>query len=133
MKAAMQITSNNLWIPTQRETARVGLAALPMPAALEFTTDYEQEVIASSRAYHDHHFDCKQCIAAGRGRVYAQRCEVGARLFTIYTKGPLAVDALESDAEGAARGGSSVAAAPKAQKLPPVGNTGGSFRSGQHV
>lgn len=35
-------------------------------------------------AYHQHHFACPTCIAAGRGAVYGLRCGVGAALWTSY-------------------------------------------------
>jgi hypothetical protein len=35
-------------------------------------------------AYHDHHFNCPTCIAAGRGSQYGQRCDVGKALWTGY-------------------------------------------------
>lgn len=35
-------------------------------------------------AYHEHHFGCSTCIAAGRGAVYGLRCGVGAALWNTY-------------------------------------------------
>lgn len=110
--------------------ARYGLAASPALSAQGSTTiEAQQNELAS--AYHVHHFDCPQCIAAGRGRVYSARCETGQRLFTACQNWPADLKG-ESEAEGAARGGSAATVAPQAHKLPPVGNTGGSFRSVQH-
>ncbi len=37
-----------------------------------------------SAAYHDHHFKCQTCIAAGRGARYGQRCGVGTTLWSRY-------------------------------------------------
>ena len=36
-------------------------------------------------AYHAHHFNCPQCIAAGRGQQYGGRCAVGLALWSDYT------------------------------------------------
>jgi hypothetical protein len=36
-------------------------------------------------AYQRHHFNCKSCIAAGRGSRYGQRCGVGTALWALYT------------------------------------------------
>lgn len=35
-------------------------------------------------AYMTHHFNCKTCIAAGRGQRYGWRCGRGAALWTLY-------------------------------------------------
>ena len=35
-------------------------------------------------AYHQHHFACPTCIAAGRGAVYGLRCGVGSALWNAY-------------------------------------------------
>ena len=37
-----------------------------------------------AEAYHAHHFNCKDCIAAGRGAIYGLRCGVGAALWSHY-------------------------------------------------
>lgn len=34
--------------------------------------------------YHDHHFSCQTCIAAGRGNQNGQRCGIGMALWTAY-------------------------------------------------
>ena len=39
---------------------------------------------ALAAAYHDHHVGCSTCIAAGRGAVYGDRCDVGALLWNCY-------------------------------------------------
>jgi len=39
---------------------------------------------AAARTYHAHHFSCHDCIAAGRGSRYGQRCGTGAALWTGY-------------------------------------------------
>ncbi len=38
-----------------------------------------------AKAYHLHHFNCPQCIAAGRGERYGGRCAVGLALWIGYT------------------------------------------------
>lgn len=38
-----------------------------------------------AKAYHLHHFNCPQCIAAGRGARYGWRCTVGLVLWNDYT------------------------------------------------
>jgi len=43
---------------------------------------------AADRAYLDHHFNCQQCIAAGRGDQYCPRCDVGAPLWLAYCSIP---------------------------------------------
>ncbi len=35
-------------------------------------------------AYHEHHFNCPICIAAGRGSRYGQRCGAGMALWRAY-------------------------------------------------
>ena len=37
-------------------------------------------------AYHDHHFACQTCIAAGRGSRYGLRCGTGAALWRAYAQ-----------------------------------------------
>ena len=37
-----------------------------------------------AQAYHDHHFVCGTCIAAGRGSIYGLRCGTGAALWINY-------------------------------------------------
>lgn len=37
-------------------------------------------------AYHAHHFNCRFCIAAGRGAQYGLRCGVGAALWRAYSE-----------------------------------------------
>ncbi len=37
-----------------------------------------------STAYYLHHFGCADCIAAGRGAAYGERCAVGAGLWAAY-------------------------------------------------
>lgn len=43
---------------------------------------------AAAQAYHAHHFQCQQCIAAGRGEQYGQRCTDGLALWKAY-QGPV--------------------------------------------
>ena len=38
-----------------------------------------------AKAYHAHHFNCRTCIAAGRGTPYGGRCAAGLALWTTYT------------------------------------------------
>ena len=40
---------------------------------------------SAAQAYHAHHFNCHQCIAAGRGIRYGRRCIVGLALWSDYT------------------------------------------------
>ncbi len=44
----------------------------------------EREAIAAT-AYHQHHFSCPMCIAAGRGEQYGTRCTVGLALWDDYS------------------------------------------------
>ena len=37
-----------------------------------------------AQAYHEHHFNCLTCIAAGRGSQYGQRCGAGMALWRAY-------------------------------------------------
>ena len=37
-----------------------------------------------AQAYHEHHFNCPTCIAAGRGSRYGQRCGAGMALWQAY-------------------------------------------------
>jgi len=39
-----------------------------------------------ARAYHEHHFKCAICKAAGRGSQYSLRCGTGAALWIPYTE-----------------------------------------------
>lgn len=53
---------------------------------------------AADQAYLAHHFNCPQCIAAGRGNQYSLRCDVGAPLWMAYvgtttTEPPLTTEA----------------------------------------
>ncbi len=40
---------------------------------------------SAAQAYHAHHFNCHQCIAAGRGTRYGRRCAAGLALWNDYT------------------------------------------------
>ena len=42
---------------------------------------------SAAQGYHGHHFNCQQCIAAGRGDRYGRRCAVGLVLWNDYTGG----------------------------------------------
>ena len=37
-----------------------------------------------AEAYHDHHFNCATCVAAGSGAQYGPRCGAGAALWNNY-------------------------------------------------
>ena len=41
-----------------------------------------------AQAYHEHHFACAHCIAAGRGVRYGLRCGVGTALWSAYSDAP---------------------------------------------
>ena len=41
--------------------------------------------VMDAKAYHAHHFNCRTCIAAGRGTPYGGRCAAGLALWTTYT------------------------------------------------
>lgn len=55
----------------------------PAPAAPPPAPDVEGWRVLAS-AYHQHHFGCPICIAAGRGVRYGLRCGVGAALWADY-------------------------------------------------
>lgn len=57
-------------------SARPALPPAPAP-------DVENWRVLAS-AYHQHHFGCATCIAAGRGVRYGLRCGVGAALWADY-------------------------------------------------
>ena len=40
---------------------------------------------STAQSYHAHHFNCHNCIAAGRGIRYGRRCAVGLALWNDYT------------------------------------------------
>ena len=40
---------------------------------------------SAAQDYHAHHFNCHQCISAGRGDRYGRRCAVGLALWSDYT------------------------------------------------
>ena len=57
------------------------------------TFDAEPSELASDwheldAAYQRHHFNCKTCIAAGRGSRYGQRCGAGTALWALYSATP---------------------------------------------
>lgn len=41
---------------------------------------------AAAQAYNAHHFNCPQCVAAGYGQRYGNRCGVGVTLWSNYTE-----------------------------------------------
>jgi len=46
-----------------------------------------------SKAYYAHQFNCLECISAGRGSRYGQRCDIGAALWTQYADREFKTDA----------------------------------------
>ncbi len=44
----------------------------------------QHDRIAAERAYHDHHFQCPTCIAAGQGRDTREACKYGLKLWKNY-------------------------------------------------
>ncbi|MFO1262707.1 MAG: hypothetical protein U1E84_05095 [Rhodoferax sp.] len=54
--------------------------AVPTPTILKKSADWR----ALAATYHAHHFTCPQCIAAGRGSAYGQRCATGMALWLAY-------------------------------------------------
>ena len=40
---------------------------------------------SAARAYHEHHFNCHPCIAAGRSARYGRRCAEGLALWNTYS------------------------------------------------
>ena len=61
----------------------VAALVTPKPASAEPPTD-PNAWRALATAYHQHHFACHVCIAAGRGAQYGLRCGAGAALWTPY-------------------------------------------------
>jgi len=67
---------------TQHTISRLaGLAGLAIEKAEPHTCMSDADRIRA-RAYHQHHFGCKTCCAAGQG--YGDRCVIGAGLWTAY-------------------------------------------------
>ena len=54
-------------------------------------TDSEQ---SAAQTYNRHHFNCHQCIAAGRGDRYGGRCTVGLALWSNYTQQGQSIDSI---------------------------------------
>ena len=54
----------------------------PVALIAHRTADRNWQALAA--VYHAHHFQCLQCIAAGRSASYGQRCESGLRLWEDY-------------------------------------------------
>ena len=69
-------TTDEVPTPTQTEPRRLFRQRGP------WLTVTEQ---SAAQAYHAHHFNCHQCIAAGRGSWYGRRCTVGLALWSNYT------------------------------------------------
>ena len=67
---------------TQHTISRLaGLAGPAIEKAKPYPCLSEDDHIRAS-AYHQHHFGCKTCCAAGQGR--GDRCEIGMGLWTAY-------------------------------------------------
>jgi hypothetical protein len=58
--------------------------AEPLPSAPAGAMAEPADWRALDAAYQAHHFNCKTCIAAGRGSRYGQRCSVGSALWRAY-------------------------------------------------
>lgn len=67
------------WAPRLREQRAPLIAALQAPAPSDLTIDWRP----LARAYHQHHFGCPICCAAGKG--YGLRCGTGAALWHAYS------------------------------------------------
>ena len=75
--------------PELREVIRSGKADLMRWFTQAAVTDFEPSIEPAAwrelaDAYHQHHFKCPTCQAAGRGAQYGLRCGVGAALWTTY-------------------------------------------------
>ena len=57
----------------------------PLPSAPASAAPEPADWQALDAAYLAHHFNCPQCIAAGRGLQYGLRCGAGAALWRAYT------------------------------------------------
>ena len=67
---------------TQHTISRLaGLAVLAIEKAKSHTCMSDADHIKASE-YHQHHFGCTTCCAAGQGR--GERCEIGMGLWTAY-------------------------------------------------
>lgn len=64
----------------KRESANDPVIQAPDPPAPGSLIDWHE----LDAAYMAHHFDCKTCIAAGRGSRYGLRCGAGAALWALY-------------------------------------------------
>lgn len=76
LKARGDQQALDIWLPALRSHKAELLAMMtgepdPVP-----------DVQALARAYNGHHFNCPQCIAAGKG--YGSRCAVGLMLWSTY-------------------------------------------------
>ena len=84
LKAAGELAVVQSWAPRLREHKSELIEAL---AANDLAPEPPADPNAwreLAQAYHDHHFNCSTCIAAGRGAMYGLRCGVGAALWTNY-------------------------------------------------
>ena len=70
--------------PTLATLATIALAKA-RDTKVDDTPDNPMDWYALDAAYMAHHFDCKTCIAAGRGSRYGLRCGAGADLWSGYT------------------------------------------------
>ncbi len=74
--AANELLTGDLLKPTPTEPKRLFRQRGPLLTATAQST---------AQAYHAHHFNCHNCIAAGRGTRYGGRCAVGLALWNRYT------------------------------------------------
>ena len=75
------VTANDLQLHTISRLA--GLAGRAIEKAVPYVLSEADRKLAE--AYHQHHFGCRTCCAAGQDRV--SRCEVGLKLWTLYLHG----------------------------------------------
>lgn len=84
LKAVGALTVVQSWVPRLREHKSELIEALaandPVPEPPADPNAWRE----LAQAYHEHHFGCSTCVAAGRGVVYGLRCGVGAALWTSY-------------------------------------------------
>lgn len=76
IKAVTQIT-----FVTQQKS---NVPTEPENGAGKISNPKSQTPVKAAQAYHTHHFQCPQCIAAGRGGRYGERCDVGLGLWDAY-------------------------------------------------
>lgn len=62
------------------QSSRYKAGSLGDRAARELAYWSDDQRRIAYRSYHAHHFNCRLCIAAGRGSQYGQRCDEGLEL-----------------------------------------------------